>query len=62
MLFHYLLDIFEPGELCNVDQLDLTVTVNGSWMHYNKGTHVYTTNKLIIYIYDSGDFKINYQK
>lgn len=60
--FAYLLDIFEPGELCNVDQLDLTVTVNGSWMHYNKGTYVYTTNKLIIYIYDSGDFKINYQK
>lgn len=60
--FAYLLDIFEPGETCNVDQLDLTVTVNGSWMHYNKGTYVYTTDKLIVYIYDNGDYKINYQK
>ena len=60
--FAYLLDIFEPGEICNVDQLDLVVTARGSWAHYNKVSYTYTTNKLIIYVYDSGDYKINYQK
>lgn len=60
--FAYLLDIFEPGETCNVDQLDLLVTANGAWMHYNKGSYIYTTNKLIVYIYDNGDYKINYQR
>ena len=60
--FAYLLDITEPGEICNVDQLDLLVTMNGAWSHYNKISYAYTTNKLIIYVYDNGDYKINYQR
>lgn len=62
--FAYLLDAKETGDVAEIDQVDLTVELVGTWraaVHGKDFDYEYSdTETLNVWLYSSGDFKINY--
>lgn len=62
LAFCYLVTKETLADECFVDALSLTVTMRGSWDKYSKAQYSYANRLLVVRVFDSGDYKINYYK
>ena len=62
LAFCYLVTKETLADECFVDALSLTVTMKGSWDKYSKAHYSYANRLLVVRVFDSGDYKINYYK
>ena len=60
--FAYLVTIEDEYSNAYIDELDLTVTMRGSWENYSKKYYAYTKGTLVVRVFDNGDYKINYKR